>query len=429
MLELGCFFFYDKLPFVTTRHRVAANTAYQLIGKLATMVTTAAVTMIVTRRFGPDGYGDLTLMLAYAALFYIVADFGLNAIVVRTLSGEEEKISYYLGNLVCLRTLISAGLIFLGCVLLIFFPYTSYVKLGILVSLWTILTQAIYTSANAVFQTKLRYDLSVVASVLGSITTLVISLIAIYTGKGILAIASSYVFGGGVMVAFSYLLLKRLDIYFEPHLDFKLWQNIFIAALPLGITTIFSVFLSKADTMILSLLSSRESVGLYGAGYKIFEVALVVPTFFANSVYPVLVRHHKEGIDKVLATTKTSGVFLFLAGLIASVGGIIFAPLAIRVIGGSGFSESILAMRLLFLGMPIFYLSALFLWLLITLGEQNVLPIFYGVGAVFNLLANLIFIPKYGFYASAVITWLSELLILGMLVFRTFVVIKKVKRS
>ncbi len=391
------------------------------------MVSTAAITMLVTRRFGPDGYGDLTLMLAYSALFYIVADFGLNAIVVRRLSGEEEKMQYYFGNLVSMRLLMSSFLIFVGAAALFLFPYSQYVKLGILISLWTILTQAIYTSSNSVFQTKLRYDLSVIASVLGSVVTLGIALTAILSGRGLLMIVSSYVAGGGVMVITAFVLLNKLGVGFKPQTDFGVWKSIFLAALPLGITTVFSVLLSKADTMMLSLLSTQKAVGLYGAGYKIFEVALVVPTFFANAIYPILVRHYKEGINKLLETAKKSGLFLFLAGVAVSIGGIILAPLAIRIIGGSGFSESIIVMRLLFLGMPVFYLSALFLWLLITLGDQKIIPVFYGIGALFNLTANYFLIPRYGFYASAVITWISELLILSMLIARTMRVLKSKK--
>jgi len=44
------------------------------------------------------------------------------------------------------------------------------------------------------------------------------------------------------------------------------------------------------------------------------------------------------------------------------------------------------------------------------------LPIIYLISAVFNVGANIYFIPRYSFYGSAVITWVSEAIILFMLI-------------
>ena len=63
---------------MNTSQKVAYNTVAQLIGKAATTITTLLLTVLITRRFGPAGYGDFTVMMAYAALFYIVAAFPIN---------------------------------------------------------------------------------------------------------------------------------------------------------------------------------------------------------------------------------------------------------------------------------------------------------------------------------------------------------------
>jgi O-antigen/teichoic acid export membrane protein len=68
-------------------------------------------------------------------------------------------------------------------------------------------------------------------------------------------------------------------------------------------------------------------------------------------------------------------------------------------------------------GMFVFYLTQPISWLIVTLDKQKYLPGIYLVGALFNVTANFILIPKFSFYGSAIITWVSELLILIMLAF------------
>ncbi len=402
---------------MNTQQKVAYNTVAQLVGKAATTITTLLLTVLITRRFGPSGYGDFTVMMAYAALFYIVADFGLNAIALRDFAADESKIVRYFKNLVGLRLVMSLMLFAIGAAALVFFPYSHFVKVGILISLLTIFTQALYTTGNAIFQTKLRYDLSVLAAILGSVVILGLSFTAVTKGFGLLPIVGSYVVGGLVMVGVSLVFVRRLTRVVGVAKDLKLWRYLFLAALPLGITTIFTVVLQKADAILLSVLQGSEAVGLYGASYKIFEFALVFPTFFVNSVYPIMVRHYKDGQERLMKTVKLSGVFLFAVSVIGSVVGFVLAPWMIRVVAGPEFFESVRALQLLLLGLPIFYLSALFLWLMITLGKQRQIPFVYAFGALVNVVLNLIFIPRYSFYSSAVITWSSELLILGLLIF------------
>jgi O-antigen/teichoic acid export membrane protein len=165
------------------------------------------------------------------------------------------------------------------------------------------------------------------------------------------------------------------------------------------------------------VLQGSEAVGLYGVSYKIFEFALVFPTFFVNSIYPILVRHYKDSRERLLRTVKLSGMFLLAVAVVGSLVGFALAPLMIRLVAGPEFGESVRALRLLLLGLPIFYLSALFLWLMITLGKQRQIPFIYAFGALVNVVLNLVFIPRYSFYASSVITWTSEALILGLLIY------------
>ncbi|MBU4381375.1 polysaccharide biosynthesis C-terminal domain-containing protein, partial [Patescibacteria group bacterium] len=64
-----------------------------------------------------------------------------------------------------------------------------------------------------------------------------------------------------------------------------------------------------------------------------------------------------------------------------------------------------------------FFLSSPYSWALVVMEKQKRLPVFYGLGLIFNVVANLILIPQYGYMACAYITILTEFIVL-ILVYR-----------
>jgi O-antigen/teichoic acid export membrane protein len=409
-------------PSETTK-KIASNTIYQIIGKIVSMSITVLATVIVTRMYNREGYGEFNLMQNFPALFFIVVDFGINAIATKELSQDWSKAKKYLGNIMIIRIGLSVILMTICFIILQFFPYSQDLKFGIYLSLFLILTQALYATTNIIFQVKLRNDYSTIGYILGSLLVLVLVLVQSYFHFPISLVSFSYVLGGILTFFVNIYFIKKLNVSIELRFDKDVIKDLLIQSLPLGLMFVFSQINFKADSILISVLklpetynlNNTESVAIYGLPYKIFEVSLVIPTFFMNSTYPVLVRHMIEGKEKLKQTFLKSVGFLFAFGLLSSITGVILAPLLINILGGSQFTQSILVLRLLFGGLFVFYLTQPLSWLIVTLGNQKYLPLVYLVSAIFNVSANLIFIPKYSFYASSVITWSSESLILIML--------------
>jgi O-antigen/teichoic acid export membrane protein len=186
---------------------------------------------------------------------------------------------------------------------------------------------------------------------------------------------------------------------------------------------VFSQINFRADAIMLSVLnlpaifgySNTRAVAEYGLGYKVFEVALVFPTFFMNALYPVLVRKTYEGPKVLLNVFLKSLGTLFACGLLFGLIGYVFAPFAINVLGGSAFVHSVTVLRILMIGLFVFFLTQPLSWLIVSLGKQKYLPVIYLISAIFNVIANFIVIPIFSFFGSAVVTILSEILILILL--------------
>jgi len=416
-----------------THKKIAANTIYQLIGKVISLSITVLATVIVTRTYGREIYGQFSLMQAWPALFFVIVDFGMNAIATREISKDWSKAGKYFGNILLIRIIFSLILMAVLFVASEFFPYSQALKTGITLSLLLILTQALFTSTNIIFQAKLRYDLSTIGYLAGYALILVLIFMLSRAKVDVMWISFSYVIGGFVTFVVNYFFVRSLGVRPEFVLDRQVWAYLLSNSLPLGLMFVFSQINFKADSLLLSVLpvpsflnvSNNEAVGLYALPYKIFEVALVMPTFFMNSVYPVMVVHMSESKEKLRKTLMQSLKFLVAAALVFSAVGYIFSPLAINILGGAEFEASIPVLRILLLGLVLYSVTQPLAWVVVTMGYQKYLPGIYLVSGVFNLIMNLVFIPVYSFYMSAVITHLSELLILILLL----VTVRKIWRK
>jgi len=304
------------------------------------------------------------------------------------------------------------------------FPYSPELRKGISLGLFILLTQALYSTVNIFFQVKLKYDFSTIAYTLGYMVILVLVLGSSFLKLDVMWVNFSYVVGGFVTFLLCLVFVGKLGVKPDFSFDKTLWKFLFSASLPIGIMFIFSQISFKEDALMISFLklptayglNNTESVAVYSLPYKVFEVFLVVPTFFMNSVYPVLVGHMAEGEERLKKTFNNTIRFLTASGVFVGLLGVGLSPIIINLLGGSEFSQSIGVLKILSVGLVVFYLTSPISWLIVTLGYQNKLPKIYFVSAVFNLVCNLIFIPKYSFYAASWITVFSELIVLLLLI-------------
>lgn len=404
------------------------NTTAQVIGKVITASTTFLITIFIGRSLGAAGYGEFTKIVVFVGYFYTIADFGFNSIYIKIANNKNYEVLFR--SLVALRLLLSLFLAITAVSISVLLPYdpiqntgfSPLVKIGIAIAAATIVTQALLTTANAYFQKIMRYDFSTVAVFSGSVFILAIAFLSYLKGATLFSYVASYVVGGVVFVLVAFLLIsRRLKKLILPDFSLEASRDFIRLSWPVGIALIFNLVYFRIDVLLLSAYRSTTEVGLYGLAYQFFEASLSIPIFVNNALYPVITKMYNQSQDLFKKQIKHWVLILFLLSLLLTVFLVVIAHL-IPVIYSPQFRGSIPALQILAVGMPFFFVSALFWHVVIIYNKQKLLILAYGAGAIFNFTANLIFIPKYGYLAAAAITVVSELLILAIL---TVIVLKR----
>ena len=77
----------SKLKLPPTKHKIAVNVAWSLLGKIVALLGGLLVGIVVARYLGPEKYGMMNYVISFVAIFQIISTFGLDNIEVR----EEAK--------------------------------------------------------------------------------------------------------------------------------------------------------------------------------------------------------------------------------------------------------------------------------------------------------------------------------------------------
>lgn len=394
-----------------TSIKITLNTIAQFIGRLASSGSMFIITILLARSLGADGYGDFSKVITYISFFYLFADFGINAAFLQ-LRQDDKRFTF--SHLLGLRIALSIFLVFLAISILHFFPqgstqgYTPIVRLGIILYTGSIVAHAIITSCNAIFQQHLRYDLSAIAVIVGSIIRL--SLVATIGSFSVIAAILCFFIASVANAIVALLLTKHLDHDIVPRFSFSYAATLFLNAIPLGLTLAFNVVYFRVDTIIITLTQSTQDVGVYNLAYNMFEVALVIPTFFMNAMYPLLLQAKEQSMERFFILSKKASLALILSSFIVFACVWLSAPLLSLI--KPEFGNGIPALRVLGLSLPLFYLTSLTMWMMVTLKNSGSLLGIYGLSMIGNIVANSVFVPRFGFMASAWITVAGEFVVL-----------------
>jgi O-antigen/teichoic acid export membrane protein len=401
------------------RFKILLNTFFQIAGKLVSSGFGFLTTILIARFYSVSDFGEYIKIISFGTAFWIMGDFGLNAIAIREYH-EGGSVTDKFNRLLTLRVIISLVLMFVCVSLLAFLPagYGPIAKLGIIIFSFTILSQNIHLTANSVFQQNLAYQKTLYALIITNLTSFVIIALAVWQRWPILAVIFSFSLAGIVLIIASLFFVKQYVGQIVLRFDWQEMRKMMFKAAPLGLVLIFNVIYFHIDSFLLASMKTSREVGLYGLAYKFFETALVVPTFYGNSVYPVLLTRLKNDQMGFHRLFRKSLLFLAAGSVLMTVVFLPIAPLFIRLATNSAaYAGAVTALQILSFSFPVFFLSAIFMWFFVALNKKTLLLVVYGSSLVVNLVLNLIFIPRFGYYAAAAITGVSEVYILVIFIF------------
>lgn len=395
--------------------RLAVNTGVQILGKAIMVLVSLITTGILTRRLGIEVYGQYIFITSILVFFDSLADFGTSIMGVREASRKEgeEQVKVWTNTLI--SRLIMAGLsLALGIIFIFSWNDFREIRIEAILAWVMILFTSLAGSLGVVWQTRIRMEIKVLIEVM--FPTIFLLCLWIYGGNISLRwIFGTYLFARIITLAWGWWL-GRGTIKFKL-VDKKLISKILKISWPMGVyLLIFSAYDRAVDSLMIQRYLGAREVAWYGLAYKIYGVLIQPAYFLVNGIFPILSKKQIQSTSNNIF--KTSAIILFLSSVLVIIGVWLMAPVMVSILAGSEFGASVGVLRILIVALLFAYMGHLVGFTLISKeGQKEML----GVGLIiliFNLIGNLVVIPRHGIMGAAMVTVLTEMLSLGLMTLR-----------
>jgi len=402
---------------MTIVRKIAYNTAVSTGARLIGVALSLISIGLIARYLGKDGFGGYSLVLAFLYTFDSLADLGLYSLMVREISKpgvDEKKVA---SNIFTIRMV--ALLLFIGIasIAVWFFPYSTEVKIGTMLAGISFLFLSMGQVLMGIFQKYLRTDRPAIADISGRIVQLLLIFVCIKMGVGFYGVIGALVASCFINFALLFIFAKKY-VNFSLEFDFPYWKKIIKTTLPIAASIVLTLIYFKIDSIFLSLPiinkyspSPMSDVGVYGIAYKILEGLIFFPAMFVGLVMPLLSGSaftDKEKFKKVFQKT-LDVLIVFIVPMVIGLS-MLSLPIVVLV-GGSDFAVSASVLNILTPAIGLIFLGNLFGSSIIALDKQKTGAWIYFLGMIFNIVTNLIFIPKYRYVGAAWTTTATEFLV------------------
>ncbi|MBI3762214.1 MAG: oligosaccharide flippase family protein [Chloroflexi bacterium] len=414
-------YFYHESAVDSTARRVAKNSLAPMALNLMNRAIDLVFAAFMLRVLGPGDAGKYYFAGVIIIWFDTLAGFGLNTFLTREVARDRTHANRYLSNTTILRLILSGAslLILAGAVLVSqrWLGLANDTALAIVLLAIGLAPGSVSTGLTALFQAYEKHEYPAAITTVTTILKVTFGAAALVIGLGFVGLA-----GVSILVNTATMLLLgvlAVRLFFIPRFEFDagVQRSMIRESAPLMINNLLAGLFFKVDVTLLEPirnarqkgLGSRE-VGWYSTAYKFVEAYNIVPSLFTFALFPVMARQAVEDRPALLKSYGLAVKLLVFTSLPIAAVTTFLAHLMIGALGGAAFlPDGAWALQLMVWSIPFGWINSVTNYLLIALGQQRALTRAFVIGLTFNIVANLIFIPRYGYPAAAIITIISEI--------------------
>ena len=371
----------------------------------------------MARALGPTGLGQYE----YAVLVWLYtktfSDFGLAVLTTRDVAQRRELAGRYLG----LTTLLRLALLLAALPAVLGFAFAGWRWLGlsgattlaIAFLLASIVPDAYSDAATSICNAYERMAGPALLTVVKNAIKVGVGLWLLTAGWGVIGLAVTALVTNALTAGLFATLVRRLGVRADWWPDRAVARRLLGESWPLLLNNLLVGLFFRVDILVLQPARGDREVGVYSVPYKYLNLLLLVPSYFTLALFPHLSRL-AAARDATLASTYALAMkLLLIIALPVTVATLFVAPELMYALGGPRFlPESGTALRLLIWFLPLSYVNGLAQYVLIAAGQQRLITRAFALTTGFNLAANLLLTPRYGYVAAALITVASEVVLL-----------------
>lgn len=384
---------------------VKKNTVYSSITIFSRLFANVFIFWLLARFYGPEQFGIFTFAHALATTFIILADFGLDVLLITEIAGHSDKRIEIINKLFGIK-LIFVLLAFVFMIIASqFFPVGKKFFLLILIFGFYLVFTSINNFLFGIFRGFEKFLYETRVAFISNLFLIILAILFLYFKIDLIYIAlvfmSSRIFG--TFLSFSYL--RKIYKYFHFNFSFSNLGILKRKSLIFGLHLIFSFLFFQVDTLLLARMKGEYEVGIYQSVIKLIMLPLVIPDIFNNALMPTLSRLFNNSEKDWLKLGGFMGKVLFIIIIPVTLILFFYASEIINLIYGlKKFGEAVFVLKVFGFVLFVRFLLEPYALMLTTSDRQKIRFFTVVLATLLNISLNSYFIPEYGVNGSAIVS-------------------------
>jgi len=395
---------------ITGFQRYIANTSWLIAERIIRLAVGLFVGVWVARYLGPEQFGTLSYAQAFVGLFGAVATLGMDGIVIKHLVKDEWNSDLLLGTAFTLKLLSAVvALVFIGIV-----AFTTSNDNKDIIIITIIASALVFQSLNVIdfyFQSKVLSKYIVKVNLISQLIASLIRIALISTNAPLIAFAYVIMFDA-IILAVGYIY-----VYKHNNLSFRQWEfnkltasEILKYSWPLALSGIVISIYMKIDQIMIKEMLGKTSIGHYAAAVKISEAWYFVPIAINSSLFPAIINAKKRSLKEFYDRLKILYSFMLLSAVAISIPTTIYSKYIINLLYKEQFDQASTVLMFHIWAGVLVSLGVVTSSIIIANNKQNNALISTSIGAISNIILNLLMIPRFGIVGAAFATILSQII-------------------
>lgn len=428
--------------------KIAKGAGIFSIGLLISKVLAYAYRVIIAR-IGVEQYGLFSIALAIFGICVTISLLGLSDGIVRFVSFYKGKADQRRIKGVITSALKITLPLSLACAMFLFFAsdwiaatFFHNNSLSILFKIFAIgvpldVLRSIFFSSMKAFQ-RIEYEVYA-KSIAENITKVVLTLIVVFLGFGIVGAAVAYLSSVFIsfILSFYFLEKKVFSIIATKIVSIRSDKALLSYSLPLLFTGFVFLIIQWTDTLMLGNLRTVSEVGLYNVALPTAYLLYLFPLALRTLFFPVLSELYAQNKKDVFKSVYQRVVkWVIIIDSIIFIILVSFSYQIIRILFGEDYVQN----RILFFGgeisssiLALIILSSCILLaeiltyprdVLLVLKKTKLIFLNVSIGALLNIVLNIVLIPKYGIIGAAIATGFAFITIFTLMWLEAYLITK-----
>lgn len=368
---------------------------YSGLGKFSYTFLTLIFTIVCTRLYGAEVFGEFTFNLTLINLLVVLVKVGFDNGLLYFVPKEGNKFNSF--------SFITVLLLAIACILLInIFSNDNILKISSLLIIGFALESLFFSLYTINGEIKSYYKINGFYSMLLRIILVIVfyKYFEVNTTSIILAVFIS-------LILSNLIYLIRFKSTFE---TIKIEKYFFNYSIPLLFASLMGSLLTKIDILILGVYRTDYEVGIYQTAILVSGVLSVILPIIINVYAPkVSILAAENKLQEIGKLHKKISKYLLLLAFIILVG-VISLDRYILSIFGPEYLAAERALTFLMIG-QFFNIAVGAVWTTMAmLGYPRYQFYVNIIILILNVILNLIFIPKFGIEGAAITTMISVII-------------------